>query len=101
MWLPNEIVKSVDDVARIHYIDKAMTLHWNAHRREGELRLLTGWCWTSRTGDQHRQGFKTLTIAYRDAWYSLVAKREAPRTKYRAAGKLKIVRPDAKSVAGG
>jgi hypothetical protein len=87
MWLPREIIKTVDDVARIYYIDAKATKMWNAHKREGELRMLTGWCWVARAGDEHRQGFKTPTVCYRDAWYSLVAHRAAP-----AARRLRLVR---------
>lgn len=78
MWLPQKIVDEVNEVARIHYVDKASTQRWNQHRREGELRLLTGWCWQAKQGSRHQQGLKTLTAAYRDAWYALIAKAETP-----------------------
>jgi hypothetical protein len=78
MWLPKEVVQAVDDHARIYYLDSRATSRWNSHRRNGELRLLTGWCWVARDGDDHRQGFKTMTVAYRDAYYSLVRLSKAP-----------------------
>jgi hypothetical protein len=78
MWLPTSIVAEVDRVARIHYVDVEATKQWNAHRQEGELRLLTGWCWTAKNGKSFRQGFKTMTVAYRDAHYTLVSNSEAP-----------------------
>ena len=78
MWLPNHVIAEVDRVARIHYVDMEATARWNQHRREGELRLLTGWCWTAKNGRSFRQGFKTPTVAYRDAYYSLVSNTEAP-----------------------
>lgn len=78
MWLPNNIVTDVDHVARIYYINKVMCINWNANRQEGELRLLTGWCWVERGGRNYRQGFKTQTVAYRDAYYALIAKTNAP-----------------------
>ncbi len=79
MWLPNDIIADVDRVARIYYVAVADTKLWNEHRREGELRLLTGWAWSARNDPRaFRQGFKTPTVAYRDAWYSLVEHREAP-----------------------
>jgi len=89
MWLPNDIIAEVERVARIHYVDKAATRLWNEHRREGELRLLTGWCWTARNGSDHRQGFKTRTVAYRDAWYALVQHRAAPAV---TRPRLRVVR---------
>jgi hypothetical protein len=78
MWLPSNIVAEVDRVARIHYVAVDDCRRWNEHRREGELRLLTGWCWTAKNGQSFRQGFKTATICYRDAWYSLIQHSEAP-----------------------
>lgn len=87
MWLPSEIIKAVDGLARIYYIDAAKCATWNAHRQEGELRLLTGWCWETRDRQVHRQGFKTMTVAYRDAWYTLIARRATPVTH-----RLRLVR---------
>jgi hypothetical protein len=78
MWLPNNIIAEVGRVARIHYVDRAMCVRWNEHRKEGELRLLTGWCWTARNGRDYRQGFKTQTVAYRDAYYALVRQEHTP-----------------------
>lgn len=78
MWLPKDIIAAVDRVARIHYINVSDTQRWNEHRRDGELRLLTGWCWTTRDGRAYRQGFKTATVCYRDAYYGAVMKTEAP-----------------------
>jgi hypothetical protein len=90
MWLPNDIVAAVNEVARVSYVDARHTKHWNAHRREGELRLLTGWCWTSKSGDRVGLGLKTMTACYRDAWYELVARSEAPS----------IARPRLRVIAG-
>ena len=78
MWLPNDIVAAVDAVCRIYYIDRDACVKWNEHRREGELRLLTGWCWSVRSSTEHRQGFKTMTVAYRDAYYAVVLHETAP-----------------------
>jgi hypothetical protein len=78
MWLPNDVIASVDHVATIRYINMAECRLWNDNRHDGELRLLTGWIWVSKDGQSHRQGFKTITIAYRDAWYSLVKKTSSP-----------------------
>ena len=88
MWLSNDVVAAVERRARITYINKAQTAHWNRYRGEGELRLLTGWTWTSKDGRSYRQGFKTRTVALRDAWYELV-RREAvpPVTRLRAVKK--------------
>lgn len=78
MWLPTKIIAEVDAVARIYYINVEETKRWNEHRSKDELRMLTGWCWTSKRGDAHGYGFKTITIAYRDAWYTLVKQSATP-----------------------
>lgn len=78
MWLPKDVIEQVESRARFHYVGVADTHRWNEHRREGELRLLTGWAWTAKDGSAHRQGFKTMTVAYRDAYYSLIKHVEAP-----------------------
>ena len=56
MWLPNDIIADVDRVARIYYVAVADTKLWNEHRREGELRLLTGWAWSTSTLRCARRG---------------------------------------------
>lgn len=87
MWLPTEITKAVDAIARVYYVDAGMCANWNAYRKEGELRMLTGWCWSS--GDRHRQGFKTETVCYRDAYYALIKRTAAPISRRR--GNLRVV----------
>lgn len=89
MWLPNTVIEDVEKVARIHYVDVTMTTNWNHHRREGELRLLTGWCWTAKDGRSFQQGFKTRTAAMRDAWYQLVQHVSAPSLTQR---RLRLVK---------
>lgn len=79
MWLPNNIIAEVDRVAVIRYVNVAETKLWNEHRREGELRLLTGWTWIARNGREHRQGFKTMTVAYRDAYYAPIRNEAVPK----------------------
>lgn len=89
MWIPNNVIAEVDRVARIHYVDVEATKLWNANRRDGELRLLTGWCWTARNGKSFRQGLKTKTVCYRDCWYSLVSNSEMPAV---VRHRLRVVR---------
>lgn len=78
MWLPDSVVADVNRVARVHYIGQDDCARWNEHRDPGELRLLTGWCWSARDRRAFRQGFKSMTVAYRDAWYQLVRQADAP-----------------------
>ena len=78
MWLPNDIILQVDQVALIYYIDVNHTKRWNTYRKENELRLLTGWAWVSKVSGAYRYGFKTKTVAYRDAYYTLVLKTSQP-----------------------
>lgn len=78
MWLPKRVCAEVEARARIIYIDSAATARWNKYRRDGELRLLTGWAWIAKNGRDARQGFKTRTVAYRDAYYALISNEAAP-----------------------
>jgi hypothetical protein len=73
-----DLVAKIDEVASFEYIDMSRARRWNEHRRDGELRLLTGWQWIAKDGSTHRQGFKTKSVAMRDAFYSLIEHREAP-----------------------
>lgn len=78
MWLPNAILDQVDQLARFRYISAVDCERWNKHKAANELRMLTGYEWVSRDGKQSRAGFKTLTVAYRDAYYALVRDTVAP-----------------------
>jgi hypothetical protein len=88
-YFPNNIIAAVDRAARIYYINRAQTKLWNDNRRSGELRLLTGWTWVARNGSNYRQGFKTASVAYRDAYYVLVKHSRAP-VDVATAGRRKV-----------
>ncbi len=77
-YYPAPIIEDVGKLARIYYVDVNQCVAWNTHRRDGELRLLTGWCWIARTGAGHQMGFKTRSAAIRDAHYKLVERIEVP-----------------------
>jgi hypothetical protein len=89
-WLPTSIITDVEKVARISYIPVAHTMRWNEHRRAGELRLLTGWQWSARDHSDFRQGFKTMSAAYRDCWYYLVQGTSAPSIAVKAIAKSRV-----------
>jgi hypothetical protein len=78
MWLPNDVISQVDTLARVYYVNMSDCQSWNATRKEGELRLLTGWMWVAKSGGAHQQGLKTQTQCYRDAYYRLVLKSTSP-----------------------
>jgi hypothetical protein len=88
MFFANDIIAAVDRVARVRYLGKRDIKAWNDNRRDGELRLLSGWEWIARNGSAHRQGLKTVSAAYRDAYYELVVGAETPRLR----AKLRLVR---------
>jgi hypothetical protein len=90
VWIPNNIMADVDRVARVHYIDFADCMAWNAKRDKAtDLRLMSGWAWTSKDGTRWEQSLKSKTAAYIHAWYTLVAKREAPTISRRP--RLRVV----------
>ena len=78
MWIVNEIVEKVNDVATVHYVDMQACKAWNEHKRPGEIRLLTGWVWTAKHGNLYQQGLKTKSQCYRDAYYRLILRTNAP-----------------------
>jgi hypothetical protein len=88
MWLPQAITDQVDEVAEFRYISAVDCERWNKRRAANELRLLTGFEWISRDRRKSRAGFKTLTVAYRDAYYSLIRDTAAPSMRSR----LRLVR---------
>jgi len=90
MWIKNDMVEAVEKVARIFYIDSSMTASWNEGRKDGEPRLMSGWCWEAKSGGRHQAGIKTPTAAYIDCWYHLVAEVEPPRIS-RSRVKLTVV----------
>lgn len=91
MWLPQKAIDEVKEVARVVYIDVDACKRWNKVRREGELRLLTGWAWIAKSNNRGaKQGFKTQTVAYRDAYYTLVLGEEAA---FQVRPRIRIVKP--------
>lgn len=82
-YFAKPIITEVGRVARIYYVDRNQTAAWNTHRREGELRLLTGWCWIAKHGDAYQMGMKTRSAAIRHCWYVLVHKAEEPGVRKR------------------
>ena len=92
---PIEVTAAVAHLARIHYVSVEDCRVWNANRRDGELRLLTGWCWSERRGEQrYRQGFKSMTVCTRDAYYHLVLGTEVPSL---ARPRLRVVPSERKT----
>jgi hypothetical protein len=78
VWLSTDIVKQVQRVARIYYVDKTQTKLWNDNRRGNELRMFTGWMYVDRRSGEVRQGMKTQSVAIREAFYAIVQKTASP-----------------------
>lgn len=85
------IVEQVEAVARLRYIARDDVKLWNENRRDGELRLLSGWMWTAKDGSAHQQGLKTYSAAVRDAYYVLVQHTAVPTITTRRAPRLRAV----------
>ena len=78
MWIPQAITSQVDDVADIFYEGGDQCRKWNARRLPDEVRMFSGWCWRSKDATYYRQGLKTLSACYRDAFYTLVSDKPVP-----------------------
>lgn len=89
-------LREIDRVARVFYIDRALAKGWNEHHRGADdLRLLTGWVWKERRGIRSRSGFKTQSVALRDAYYVLLRGKEQPADVSRP--RLVVITPTRKS----
>ncbi len=72
-YYADELVTKIEERVNIYYVDQQRVRKYNAARPEGALRLLTGWCWIERGGQKRvRSGFKTRSVALRDAYYSVL-----------------------------
>lgn len=94
-YFTNAITEEIEAVARVFLLTGAMAKNWNDHRRDEELRQLSGWCWVEKKGHsrRYRVGFKTRSAASRDAYYVLIEGREAPAgLEQKATPKLRIVK---------
>ncbi len=87
MRFKDSVYAEVDDVAHIDYVNMEHCRRWNEHRKADELRMLTGWRWTAKDGSNSRQGYKTMTVCYRECHYVLVKGEEAPSIR-----RLRLVR---------
>lgn len=72
-YFADEIVDEIETRVAVYYMDYERVRKWNANRPSGTLRLLTGWCWIEKgPGRRVRSGFKTRSVALRDAFYSVL-----------------------------
>ena len=78
MWIPQTVIDDVDNLASVYYVNFAYSQKWNQYRKSNELRMMSGWAWVAKHNQQYRYGFKSKTVAYRDAWYTLVKKSRSP-----------------------
>jgi hypothetical protein len=75
----NAIIDEIEEAVRIFRIDRTMAKTWNDHRRNNELRLLTGWTWSARDGSgRSKTGFQTYSAAARDAYYVVIKGHDQP-----------------------
>ena len=72
-YFTNELTEQIQEQVRIYYADVDFVKKWNASREPGVLRLLTGFAWIERGGQRRvRCGFKTKSVALRDAYYTII-----------------------------
>jgi hypothetical protein len=76
MWLSKKIREAVTENVQVFYLNWTAARMWNQKRDKGEPMVFTGWYWAHRG----REGgpFKSMSSAYRDAWYLIVEQREPP-----------------------
>jgi hypothetical protein len=77
MWLNKQLVTDVHERVRVFYVSWAAACHWNERRDKDEPRIFGGWYWAH--GRTENGPFRSMSACYRDAWYKVVARTEAPR----------------------
>ena len=76
MWLPNSLIKAVEDAdVKVFYVSYAATRLWAVERDKGEPLVFSGYYWAQ--GSRESGPFRSASAAYRDAWFR-VTKHKAP-----------------------
>lgn len=71
MRLKNMLISRVDDtVDEVFYLDWITARKYNERRDKDQPMIFTGWYWAR--GAIEGGPFKTMSAAYRDAWYRQV-----------------------------
>jgi hypothetical protein len=77
MWLRNSLIADVQRRVRVFHLPKPIAQYWNERRDKGDPVVFTGWYWC--IGAEREAGpFKSMSAAYRDAWFRVVQEREPP-----------------------
>lgn len=70
MWLPDHVIKTVEDArVTVFYLSYAACRHWAEHRERDEPLVFSGWYWAR--GGREAGPFKSQSAAWRDAWFSV------------------------------
>ena len=77
MWLPNAIIKDVDEGVTVFYLNYATTRYWAEHRAKDEPLVFSGWYWAQ--GSREGGPFKSKSACYRDAWFRAVRHKQPPK----------------------
>jgi hypothetical protein len=79
MWLPNAIIKDVDEGVAVFYVPFSTCRYWAEHRAPGEPLVFSGWYWAE--GAREGGPFKSKSACYRDAWYRAVRHKQPPKLR--------------------
>jgi hypothetical protein len=77
MWLPNSLIEAVKDAdIKVFYVSFAATRLWAKGRDADEPIVFSGWYYAR--GPVEAGPFRSMSAAYRDAWYRMVERIAPP-----------------------
>ncbi len=84
MWIKDSVIETVNESARVFYIDAERAWAWNEKRDADDLRLMCGWAWQAKDGSLWDTGIRSKTEAYIKAYEALTHTRRASPLAKRA-----------------
>ena len=77
MWLPDKLIDAVTDAGiKVFYVSFQATRLWASERDKDEPLIFSGYYWAQ--GAREAGPFRSMSAAYRDAWFRVVRHRPPP-----------------------
>jgi len=77
MWLPNALIDAVEEAKiKVFYVSFAATRLWATERDKDEPLVFSGYYWAM--GPREAGPFRSMSAAYRDAYYRVVRRMAPP-----------------------
>jgi hypothetical protein len=76
MTLKRDVISRTDAKVQVVYVGRDTARLWNTRRKADDTPTFCGWYWFR--GHDEAGPFRTMSAAYRDAYYRFVLERETP-----------------------